>query len=1235
MNTPQIKKKKKPIKYLLVGTLLLILIIGAIPLKEVDLNDSSGKRMVVDSLSLPSSQVTAVEDTEITEEALPADHDITSFSESAVKGSVSQQIRIPDPTGNTAGYIINDTTESFELMQSRGQTSRHWYDPVMDEYQYSSDSLVNQTGTLIETDWVTEDEFLYRFFIQFQTGSRVTFNSYLDIATYITTLDPASIWAVGFEGFSGAMAFYLNSADLISGHGQYVYWPRLLNGQLTAFDHPIFAFYPHLYVKIESEWIDQILCDRSLFSNGLIPSIASLDFYASETEFGITYTVSNAQIQDTTWTIKHGFKYRMNNQQFHKITELICHNQDLDDVSLTYDITHSPQASNTDFEPETYRIKNSTDQILLPANMPWNAEERLDEFETNIEIISINKQGLRFSFGDLELSGFTKPILELISQSMPDESFKMVLRAGMTGLGSLQKEQWLQIDPSTGTIYSTDNYDLYKACGAGSYTTGDTVMKVGIVGGYPTSSAALAYMAFNTGINDIIDSISSPSMQIYYTTGDTFESDEGISLRVYNIVGSGNGADSNTLKEDSQSYSLGTNSLETLVWGHQSSAGYASADTNDLDDLLEYWALYRGSSENWVSFRLEGYGMDAFTSDAAIFSDSQTSGTSQDPKLSFTYAFSETASISGYVTDTDNTSLAGIHVDLYQDSTSLKVAGDLTDSNGFYEFSIEPSSSTHLLYAWDPDYLTQNIGLTPRNHKEVNFTLAAETIPSPQAPLGCHDPSNYTGGSSWLNVTSAYSNGTYYAIGNDSTNNITYNTYNWDVPGNDTQDYGKIKGVYVLIHWKSVINDRVAVRLRWSSSNGDWHNLAANSSWNLAKLNYTDAATWYLNKINSINFRVEIGFLSQNSVDAVLIDWVGTLVEYYDVRAEDIVIASGSSKGINQTFGLKFKNYGTLTPSTTVDVKVKIEALNYTNYHTWVDEEYHYLIGTLDPGETSSVPMYRYFPYIFQGYNDSSCENWDGWFAMNIGVYNITEVFVYTSVWNSTTSFSDELFEVQVQGDHHKVFCVILEDPDFGNRYGSCENWDGSNLSDGYSGSDWKYQAWSSVDWWYNQRQDINIDLIPLVDSYNFTTNTTELPGDTHEGYARAKDFLGLFGNWTEASGTSAANHGFDLIWCLMGFVSGPAHGGYNRVMIKCVVASSYWNYPYENDSMFKTLQHELGHVFHALHINKPPMNLSMDDPDNPWVMSYKRIWNNWDCHTFIDYNLSVISDNADKFDGV
>jgi len=268
-------------------------------------------------------------------------------------------------------------------------------------------------------------------------------------------------------------------------------------------------------------------------------------------------------------------------------------------------------------------------------------------------------------------AGFNKSYLSLHSQLMPDGSTRPVLRTGMFDYGSYTQNTIIEIDPSISDVKSVDDDDLYYDSNSGwntgstsirlGYDTGSTSIRLGYVS--DPSDDCEGFVLFGTGIN----------VQIYGTSAVTFGlyldavGDYGgtVTVRVYNIMGTGVGGGTNSAQESSQSYVLGTNTVTGTVLGDAESVGWK---TLDIETATDYWGVNRGSTEHIISFKIEfsGYDYESYYS----FGDSQGSN---DPYISFTYETSDVVPVSAFVSDGD---------DVFAGCPESTVITEHTDGNG-------------------------------------------------------------------------------------------------------------------------------------------------------------------------------------------------------------------------------------------------------------------------------------------------------------------------------------------------------------------------------------------------------------------------------------------------------------------------------------------------------------------------------------------------------------------------
>ncbi|GAJ06090.1 unnamed protein product, partial [marine sediment metagenome] len=245
------------------------------------------------------------------------------------------------------------------------------------------------------------------------------------------------------------------------GHAQLLYYPRLSDGTLPAFNQPLYAIYYHLYSKVGSTWYDKILNDRSLYDTPEKNPRNTLHFYNESDTIGFYYTTYGVDINGFTWDFEHGFKYNSSDTLYHMIDEFRCRDMDFDDIGYGYEITTSPQSEGTEYEVDRFLISNETKSVLVNVSQAWQAGTYLEDYYSEIDLISKNNQSMVFTFTDMEQAGFTEKYLELHDQVFPNGLTRKVLLAGMYGYGSYSANTIVEIDPDSGTRYCVDNLDLY------------------------------------------------------------------------------------------------------------------------------------------------------------------------------------------------------------------------------------------------------------------------------------------------------------------------------------------------------------------------------------------------------------------------------------------------------------------------------------------------------------------------------------------------------------------------------------------------------------------------------------------------------------------------------------------------------------------------------------------------------------------------------------------------------
>ncbi|MHA2095148.1 MAG: hypothetical protein ACW98F_11020, partial [Candidatus Hodarchaeales archaeon] len=383
-------------------------------------------------------------------------------SESDTPASVSSKQTVETQDELSTKPPINLSQEgTVELMGSRGQTYRHFkYPNITNRYLYQSDILVQKSEIVEGSNWVTFEEYPLEFVVYLLNGSVIFFDTSDTVTQFIRSIDSSELWGVGLETYAGIMGFYLNFADLENGHGQYMYWPRLSDGTLTPYNMPLYNIFPQLYTKRNGNWEDQLLIDRALYLSPTQDPRNTLEFFVTGNQIGIQFLTPNVRIQRSTWDFVHGFKFDLSDGLYHMITTLECHDQDFEDIGMTYEVLSSPQADGTPYQTDHFQLVNQTHEISIGTTQAWEAAEFLNNYSSNILVVSENNEAFRFAFDDMEDVGFTSKHLQLHEMQFPDGTKRKTLHIGMFKYGKLLAGERIEIDPVL--EYTSDNYDLYR-----------------------------------------------------------------------------------------------------------------------------------------------------------------------------------------------------------------------------------------------------------------------------------------------------------------------------------------------------------------------------------------------------------------------------------------------------------------------------------------------------------------------------------------------------------------------------------------------------------------------------------------------------------------------------------------------------------------------------------------------------------------------------------------------------
>ncbi len=1053
--------------------LFLILVISVLPSVNLGSLTSLGDPAQLSPLSTQMSRPTSSESIIHPETKT---HDLDSLPQVNRLGCFSQQTLIPDPTGRTVGYTIENTSERLELTASRGMTNRHWYHPQTNQYQYTSDTLVNQPGIIEDSDWVTEEEYPHRFIIRLRNSSIYFFESPDSIPVFLSQIENSTLWGVGYESFNGVMAFYLNFQDTEWGHAQYLYYPRLTNTSLPSYDSPLYALFPHLYVQDEGNIYDKILNDRTLYSEPFQNPRNTLHFYQDVDTWGLYFDTPNVSILSSTWNFRHGFKYNKTDGLFHMINQITCLTHSFSDVGFAYELMSAPQTDGTGFKPARFLFSNISHQIEKTIDEVWNAGAILNNHISQVEIFSQNnKAHIGTNFNDMEEAGFTQKYLNLHNQLLPNGISRKTLRFGMYGYGSFLAGSTIEIDPTTTWYVDDDNNDLWREySGTSSWKTGNSYMEVGRewVYDYPVWDYVDmdGYFAIDTGITAHIETITNASLELYFTTN-YFESGDGISCRIYNIGGNFNTFSAK--ENDTSGVAMGTQVTQTgIITG--SGTGWKTASSTKIQNALNYWAQYRESEENYISWRLEKYNCDYRQADYARIGENTSS---YDPKLTFTY----------------------------------------------------------------------NVTNPP--------------------PTGCHDPTGYSGGSGWTNVTNAYTLNNTYALGTSNTSSLYFTDYDWSI----TPKAIIIQKVKVLVNWRAEngTSDYLKVRVHYLGGPSNWTELTSHSLWALDTLDFSNATTWTPSKINDdAFFKVEIQKVAPSTSNYIYVDWVGTFIEYGKVEVDDWSFSNGTKGDINHSLQVKFKNSGTVVVSD-FNFKIQLDHTGDIYYEPWVDVSFSG--STIAVGGTSWV--YATISRVFEGASNAEGSTGIGWYALNSGEYEITHIFANHTSWGSkNNTLSNAIFSI-TSGATHKVFVTAIVCDDISTSHPT------TIFDDIETNSNFRIYG-ENASTWANTSFQEHFSTDFLVTVFNSDANTSAIGEGGEHSWARtqANNLLGLSNSWSNGIGTQPGNHGFDL---LITFVEPNISATTVSAAENCIFITNYntsEGYLFNADS--RAILHEVLHTY-------------------------------------------------------
>jgi hypothetical protein len=389
---------------------------------------------------------------------------------------------------------------------------------------------------------------------------------------------------------------------------------------------------------------------------------------------------------------------------------------------------------------------------------------------------------------------------------------------------------------------------------------------------------------------------------------------------------------------------------------------------------------------------------------------------------------------------------------------------------------------------------------------------------------------------------------------------LEYSSFGWDFSG--PKSNLPIQGVFVQIHWKTVLDDSLEVRVEVTSSYSSWESLSPRTHWGLDTINFTDVYwNWSTTTMNFL--KVHIRKSTEATDDAVLVDWLGVYVEYPDVQAKTCYLSDGT-KGSTYAFQIEFQNCGTIAAD--FDYKLQLYGENYS-YYTWINETYSG--SSLAAG--SSVNRSGTISVIFEGTDDKEGDNWDGWFALNCGDYEIYDVYTFGVDWGRKSKTSNSTFTIIQDSIYHKVFVPAIV------YNGLSSSMPTAHFDDLESNT--SFRIWDTGEPGWDQstfKGYFGQDFVVTV--FESDINTSTLTSENEHSWANqnAQTVLGLSSPWVVGIGTRGGNHGFDL---LISYVDNSTAADEVSASQNCIfVTCAEWPTGWSNCS--RVVLHEVLHTY-------------------------------------------------------
>jgi hypothetical protein len=259
-----------------------------------------------------------------------------------------------------------------------------------------------------------------------------------------------------------------------------------------------------------------------------------------------------------------------------------------------------------------------------------------------------------------------------------------------------------------------------------------------------------------------------------------------------------------------------------------------------------------------------------------------------------------------------------------------------------------------------------------------------------------------------------------------------------------------------------------------------------------------------------------------DSPDKVMVDWVGTYVQYPELNVTTVSVANNPEKGDDVQFNITIENIGS-GYATDVEARIKIADVSYD----WSG----YICDSLDWDsilyantiESHTITIPKFFNYSGKYY------------AWNAGYYDIDQLDVQCDEGATNNYTTDESFTINTASTHIVFVAAIVYDDlstsTVETTFNDIET-HSLNVSESDSWQETTFSTLFSTDF---QLQIFESD----HDTSGVQWDTNWITWFSGEG----KDILGInygIANWSNDMGTRSRNHGFDI---LAGFLDDLGEG--------------------------------------------------------------------------------------------